>query len=393
MSRKKRNRWNNLVIALTIAFSCLTPSCLHKAKENRSPCKDEEATQQAAARYEEAAPGFRRGWMSDSDRAKSHFKLGVSYRSQGMVKEARSAFRRAVQLKPDFVRAQYMVAETYAGEIQRGKAIAAYRKAVAIDPRYIKAHRGLAQTLRNNGDVEEALDSYAAVLALAPETDAPYLYDEIIDVLGTKQKVQVPKALIDSLEAAVAKRPTLVCLKTLIMALAHDSPQRDIEKAAGFLRRYVALAKAELYEKATSKQVPPFMARVTLVSFNRTGDPPWKRGNCIELMPVPATGMNKRRLPGSGLFVINMHAANFDMIMKRHNFKSIKVEQISHRYCLIVDQRIPPNWLREAPCRCVSEFVRVFCTRLAWIPPELEHLVPLTFAGHFHRSARRLQQR
>jgi hypothetical protein len=89
------------------------------------------------------------------------------------------------------------------------------------------------------------------------------------------------------------------------------------------------------------------------------GAPPWAQGDCFEVLPLSSWILSTYApLPGyhpSGWHVVNMHAENFEEIVKRKGIKSIKIERIDERYCLIVDPRIPRSWFLSKPCpRCVG---------------------------------------
>jgi hypothetical protein len=49
--------------------------------------------------------------------------------------------------------------------------------------------------------------------------------------------------------------------------------------------------------------------------------------------------------------VANMHAANFEEIVRRLELRTVEVQPLDGSSCLITDARIPRGWLREKPCR------------------------------------------
>lgn len=40
-----------------------------------------------------------------------------------------------------------------------------------------------------------------------------------------------------------------------------------------------------------------------------------------------------------------MHAENFEALSRKLGFKSVQIEELDDRYCLVVDRRIPREWL------------------------------------------------
>ncbi len=54
-----------------------------------------------------------------------------------------------------------------------------------------------------------------------------------------------------------------------------------------------------------------------------------------------------------------MHAANFGHIVRELRIDTIEVERVGKQHCLIVDARIPRQWLLEVPCpSCTPDSLR-----------------------------------
>lgn len=94
--------------------------------------------------------------------------------------------------------------------------------------------------------------------------------------------------------------------------------------------------------------VPVTMRNRTLVGFFSKEPPPWQEGNCFSLSP--GTGPFPLLPRGKQWHVINMHAENFEAIVGKLGLESVEVERVGVSSCLIVDPRIPREWLRQKPC-------------------------------------------
>ena len=100
-------------------------------------------------------------------------------------------------------------------------------------------------------------------------------------------------------------------------------------------------------------EVPARPQMVTAIAFNRDPSPPWRTGNCFDLSPVPLSRRKERNL-APGYHVANMHSENFKEIVRRLRLKRVLVEFDGESF-LVVDSRIPRDWLRERPClHCIS---------------------------------------
>ena len=101
--------------------------------------------------------------------------------------------------------------------------------------------------------------------------------------------------------------------------------------------------------------VPASAKGKTEVGFDHEGPPPWPRGNCFRVPSMTAAEAKKaqeQKKPGPYSWkVANMHAENFEAIVRRLGLRTVEVQQLDGSSCLITDERIPREWLREKPCR------------------------------------------
>ena len=126
-------------------------------------------------------------------------------------------------------------------------------------------------------------------------------------------------------------------------------------------------------------RVPVVAVRTTLVLHRYDTPPPWPHGNCFSLSRLSlqqrraleqrqqrerdearaarrsSNRSSKRRSPGPPpesyeLQVLNMHSANFGHIVGELKIDTVEVERVGKQHCLIVDARIPRQWLLEVPC-------------------------------------------
>ena len=370
-----------------------------------------------------ALQAYRTALSLDPQRARTHFYLGSALHLQHRTQEARQAFRKALELDPGFYRAHFQLAETYAEVLEREKAIVEYRRAITINPRYTRAHYELSVLLRCQGKFEESLASLRTVLELEP--DRRGVYEAIIEILTEKRGVRLSGALAAEIEKNITAQSSLIELKALIITLAYDSPAQDLTKAARYLRQYVKAAEAKVYPTPKKQVVPASVCGQTLVAYPPAADTPADYGNCFSVSPVPVEELKKlvleyqrvtavlhqryvakkpvepelkkrpdaiqeriSELRKKSLSVVNMHAENFKGVVKKHGLKTVEVELVSDRFCFVVDPRIPRAWHRTDPCSCVPEHIRIFCTTLPWIPPQLTNLVPLKYADRFQESER-----
>jgi hypothetical protein len=102
--------------------------------------------------------------------------------------------------------------------------------------------------------------------------------------------------------------------------------------------------------------VPATISEQTLVGYNSI--PPQPRGNCFSVSPTPLRiewWIGLRDGGGGGLRggrwrVANMHAENFEGIVKRLGLRMVEVQPLGEGRCLITDSRIPRDWLLDRPC-------------------------------------------
>ena len=112
-------------------------------------------------------------------------------------------------------------------------------------------------------------------------------------------------------------------------------------------------------------RVPAVVGQTTLVGHHYDTPPPWPHGNCFSLSRLSLQQRRAlERSPGPSpypyeLQVLNMHAANFGHIVRELRIDTIEIERVGKQHCLIVDARIPQEWLLEVPCRaCAPDFLR-----------------------------------
>ncbi len=119
---------------------------------------------------------------------------------------------------------------------------------------------------------------------------------------------------------------------------------------SAFVRRYLPEPPDPIIPEGARLYIPPIRGTTTLVGYISKRPTPWPRGNCFEMSPWP-------RKPGVILgkerHVLNMHAENFEEIVKKLGLKTVEVQNVGG-FFLVVDPRIPREWFKESPCRhCV----------------------------------------
>lgn len=102
-----------------------------------------------------------------------------------------------------------------------------------------------------------------------------------------------------------------------------------------------------------------FRARMggsTAALYAYTTPPPWPVGNILSVMPGSTwwwdrylARFRKRSPMDMGWRVVNMHAENFHAACTNFGLKSVLVERLDDQLCLIVDPRIPRDWLLTTP--------------------------------------------
>jgi hypothetical protein len=54
-----------------------------------------------------------------------------------------------------------------------------------------------------------------------------------------------------------------------------------------------------------------------------------------------------------------MHAENFQEAVKKFQLETVEIVRVGDTHCVIVDERIPKQWLLEKPCSlCTPESLR-----------------------------------
>lgn len=94
------------------------------------------------------------------------------------------------------------------------------------------------------------------------------------------------------------------------------------------------------------------LSSVTCAYYGHTTPPPWPQGNQFTVVPVSTWFLDRYRPRFLGLgrwslgrTVANMHAENFEALSRKLGFKSVQIEELDDRFCLVVDRRIPREWL------------------------------------------------
>lgn len=138
-----------------------------------------------------------------------------------------------------------------------------------------------------------------------------------------------------------------------------------------------ALAGWLLLVFSGSRRVMARLSSMTMVGHQHAARPPWPDGNCFRAMRASwwstlrsqfyETGWGRQVLSRSGIFpgrssewrVVNMHAENFRAISQRLNLKSVEIEILDDQFSLVVDRRIPREWmLLTAKSCCVPIALR-----------------------------------
>lgn len=84
--------------------------------------------------------------------------------------------------------------------------------------------------------------------------------------------------------------------------------------------------------------------KTTALGFKYNTPPPWPRGNRLSLTadPHPASS-------AEWWLILNMHAENFGELSGRLGWETVEVLPVGPRRCLIVDPRVPSEWLLDGP--------------------------------------------
>jgi hypothetical protein len=125
-----------------------------------------------------------------------------------------------------------------------------------------------------------------------------------------------------------------------------------------------------LLSTAGSRHVKARAGMQTLVGYQHTGPAPWPDGNCLNMIPASKWSLYLARLQNTswwgkylsplgnrtgqseGFRVVNMHAENFHAVSQQLNLGLIEIEKLDDRFCLVVDRRIPKEWLLATPKTC-----------------------------------------
>ncbi len=101
----------------------------------------------------------------------------------------------------------------------------------------------------------------------------------------------------------------------------------------------------------------------TMVAQDHRGAPPWPRGNCTTIGNLTG-GM--RVLPAGRWTVLNLHNENLNELKKRLGLKSLELVLLKNGECLVVDRRVPREWLLAHPCRCCTRLEHRLSLREKW---------------------------
>jgi hypothetical protein len=114
--------------------------------------------------------------------------------------------------------------------------------------------------------------------------------------------------------------------------------------------------------------VPAANTGQTLVAFIYKTPPPWPRGNCFDVSSKrrwvgPLEGFCRWLWRDSGFQtmswkVCNMHAGNFNAIVRRLKLQEVQIQPVGGPYCIITDPRIPREYLLKEPCRTCFQVPR-----------------------------------
>jgi adenylate cyclase len=134
---------------------------------------------------------------SVSDRAATHFALGVLRQMQNRLAEAQKEFETAVSLAPNNARAQLHLGETrlFLGEPEAG--IAPLEQAIRLapdGPNLAIAYWGLGTCQLLLGRVDQAIDLLQTARAANPRFWVPYLY--LAGAFGLKGDIDKAKAAL-----------------------------------------------------------------------------------------------------------------------------------------------------------------------------------------------------
>jgi hypothetical protein len=116
----------------------------------------------------------------------------------------------------------------------------------------------------------------------------------------------------------------------------------------------------------TRLRVPVYPIAQSLIGFDNTGKPaPWPKGNYLTIhvlplwyrLPIVRDYLLRRNTIndiGERFSVINMHAENYQEIVKQLNLRSVEIQKLPQGQCLIVDAQIPQSWLLATPPKWVD---------------------------------------
>jgi hypothetical protein len=137
----------------------------------------------------------------------------------------------------------------------------------------------------------------------------------------------------------------------------------QVSRIAKLLGVLLAVGVAAVIALQTIER-PRTMARFRmqqLAGYHYTTPPPWRKGNGFSVLPR-WTWLRERYLPWLSRhvgepdewWVVNMHAENLHALSRQRGFQWFRVEKVGEErpggvLCLVVDKRVPREWLLERP--------------------------------------------
>ena len=193
----------------------------------------------------------------------------------------------------------------------------------------------------------------------APIASAQSMHEDLHRTGGGSQSCQRRSGRLDSF-----------CTQQVIVdpKLAPESmaPYSRRTKILAVLAALAMAAGAGLFHARSNPTLAGFYGKTSVI-HRHTSPPPWPdAGNCFSVLPKSTFyrewclhWLPGQRKPIEGWRVINMHAENFEALCRQQGFRWVLVERVGERHCLIVDPRVPREWLLHAPCTlCVPMEIR-----------------------------------
>jgi hypothetical protein len=127
-----------------------------------------------------------------------------------------------------------------------------------------------------------------------------------------------------------------------------------------------------IFPRGDSRRVMARSGVQKLVGYSHNTPAPWPDGNCFFAVPTTMLGWYSSRFQNTwwgnrflsrfgnhpaldgGFLVVNMHAENFHAAIQKLKLKTVEIEKLDDRFCLVVDRRIPKEWLLATPKTCCA---------------------------------------